>query len=82
MWFCCLISMVITLNRQQIHELLELKKICGESSSDRIIGGQDAALGQFPWIVQIQFDCNISLFFVLLLPLRCSANVMVEMDIF
>lgn len=26
---------------------------CGESYSDRIIGGQDADLGQFPWMAQI-----------------------------
>ncbi|XP_052744044.1 CLIP domain-containing serine protease HP8-like [Bicyclus anynana] len=29
---------------------------CGYSASDRIIGGRDAALGQFPWIVRLGYN--------------------------
>lgn len=31
------------------------KLVCGETSSDRIIGGNNAALGQFPWIVRLGY---------------------------
>lgn len=29
--------------------------VCGHSYSDRIIGGQNAALGQYPWIAHLGF---------------------------
>lgn len=31
------------------------KHICGEIYNDRIIGGQNAALGQFPWMARLLF---------------------------
>lgn len=31
----------------------ELDQICGESYTDRIIGGKDAELGQYPWIARL-----------------------------
>lgn len=30
-------------------------EICGETNSDRIIGGQTAAIGQFPWMAKLVF---------------------------
>lgn len=30
-------------------------EVCGHSYSDRIIGGQNAALGQYPWIAHLGF---------------------------
>lgn len=31
------------------------EKTCGESYTDRIIGGQTAALGQFPWMARLVY---------------------------
>lgn len=31
----------------------EIREICGQSNEDRIIGGSEAKLGQFPWIAHI-----------------------------
>lgn len=36
-------------------KLLDRKDDCGHSSSDRIIGGYDARLGQYPWIVRLGY---------------------------
>lgn len=30
-------------------------EICGESNHDRIIGGENASLGQFPWMVRLVY---------------------------
>lgn len=33
--------------------------VCGESyDSDRIIGGMDATLGQYPWQARLGFNCE------------------------
>lgn len=32
-----------------------VEEICGESDSDRIIGGANASLGQFPWMVRLVY---------------------------
>lgn len=29
---------------------------CGESITDRIIGGEEASLGQFPWMVRLAYE--------------------------
>lgn len=35
---------------------IKLDKLdCGESAADRIIGGYNAALGQFPWIARLGY---------------------------
>lgn len=31
------------------------EKTCGESYTDRIIGGRKAALGQFPWMTRLVY---------------------------
>lgn len=37
----------------------DLEKVCGISyDSDRIIGGTEAGLGQFPWQAGLMFSCN------------------------
>lgn len=36
----------------------ENQDMCGENNMDRIIGGKVAALGQYPWIVQLAFRRN------------------------
>lgn len=33
----------------------EAEQVCGESHSDRIIGGGFAALGQYPWMARLVF---------------------------
>lgn len=37
----------------------EYDEVCGESYSDRIIGGANATLGQYPWIVRLKYSHNI-----------------------
>lgn len=32
--------------------------VCGTTSTNRIVGGVDAKLGQFPWIAQIGVTCK------------------------
>lgn len=36
--------------------LLPDTKTCGKFSEDKIIGGQDADLGEFPWIALLEYD--------------------------
>lgn len=41
-----------------------VEDLCGESSTDRIIGGENAALGQFPWMARIlEYDKGKCFFF-------------------
>ncbi|XP_046658603.1 CLIP domain-containing serine protease 2-like [Homalodisca vitripennis] len=39
-------------------KLIDLGEECGFSFSDRIIGGKQAALGQYPWIVRLGYATN------------------------
>ncbi|CAK1550566.1 unnamed protein product [Leptosia nina] len=70
------ISMTHTLNdagdsikekewRSQISNHQAWKKLdkfeCGFNAADRIIGGMNATLGQFPWIVRIGYKCTLKL---------------------
>lgn len=32
-----------------------VEEMCGETHSDRIIGGQTAKIGQFPWMAKLVF---------------------------
>lgn len=38
--------------------LLHDEVLCGESFADRIIGGEDAPLGQYPWIARLGYECK------------------------
>lgn len=34
---------------------------CGENFADRIIGGKNASLGQYPWIARLHINCKIAM---------------------
>jgi hypothetical protein len=34
----------------------ELSKDCGLSYSDRIVGGENATLGQYPWLARLGYN--------------------------
>lgn len=41
--------------RSHVNWPKDMEEVCGESNSDRIIGGEEAKLGQFPWMAQLAF---------------------------
>lgn len=45
--------------------LLHDEVLCGESFADRIIGGEDAPLGQYPWIARLGYECKFIINYVL-----------------
>lgn len=74
LWLFCLIALGIAVDERQRIKLLELNKSCGDANSDRIINGNNATLGQFPWIVLLQFGGKISSFFLCIIHLLCTVS--------
>lgn len=48
----------------------QINEICGVSYSDRIIGGINARLGQYPWIAQIGIRSKATKSFIVVVSIR------------
>jgi len=50
-------SMVVGANHQKVRQLLPIDS-CGVSTSNRIVFGKEAVLGQLPWMVRLGYETS------------------------